>query len=59
MSTRQHTQKTSDAARPSGQAGTGAKSAMEEMMRRAGQQAPAQGQPPRSSQAPARGNDKK
>jgi hypothetical protein len=59
MSTRQKNQGRSGTARPSGQAGAGAKSAMEEMMRRAGKQAPTQGQVPRSSQAPARGNDKK
>jgi hypothetical protein len=59
MSTRQNHQGRSGAGRPSGQAGAGAKSAMEEMMRRAGKQAPAQGQVPRSSQAPARGTDKK
>lgn len=59
MSTRQNKQGAPVAGRPSGQAGAGAKSAMEEMVRRAGKQAPAPGNVPRSAKPPARGDNKK
>jgi hypothetical protein len=45
--------------KPSGLAGAGSKSAMEEMMRRAGKQAPVQATPPRSAHAPGRGEHNK
>lgn len=59
MSTRQKSSNPQqDGRRPAGQAGTGAKSAMEEMLRRSGKQ-PNQAQSPKSAQRPSRHDEKK